>query len=260
MLVDIPLQHEVEGRVDRLVEEVEELESKQAELMDELVIKVAEVITSCKARIMNAETTTPLMTCIQEDDRNVNLKIMHAVQDISGCGDNQKVKYFVGSLTGRALTWWNSEVRTRGRETIVGMTWENFKALIKGEYCPSNKIQRLETRFWSHFMVGTDLFYDLARLVPHLVTPDNKRIERYIYGLAPQICRMVAATEPPMVVSRVRKEMSRVIIRELELKKCLPQSPTLLGKSTRVRHPNVQTVISTITPIRLFVRARTATA
>ncbi|GKE70371.1 putative reverse transcriptase domain-containing protein, partial [Tanacetum coccineum] len=28
----------------------------------------------------------------------------------------QKVKYFAGSLTGRALTWWNSEVRTRGRE------------------------------------------------------------------------------------------------------------------------------------------------
>ncbi|GKC23565.1 reverse transcriptase domain-containing protein [Tanacetum coccineum] len=33
----------------------------------------------------------------------------------------------------------------------------------------------------------TDRFHDLARLVPHLVTPENKRIERYIYGLAPQI-------------------------------------------------------------------------
>ncbi|GJZ18152.1 hypothetical protein Tco_0554275 [Tanacetum coccineum] len=46
---------------------------------------------------------------------------MEAV-DISGCGDNQKVKYSVGSLTGRALTWWNSEVRTRGCEAAVGMT------------------------------------------------------------------------------------------------------------------------------------------
>ncbi|GJZ02125.1 putative reverse transcriptase domain-containing protein [Tanacetum coccineum] len=30
---------------------------------------------------------------------------MEAVHDISGCGDNQKVKYSAGSLTGRALTW-----------------------------------------------------------------------------------------------------------------------------------------------------------
>ncbi|GKF43405.1 hypothetical protein Tco_0129957, partial [Tanacetum coccineum] len=46
---------------------------------------------------------------------------MEAIQDISGCADNQKVKYSVGSLTSRALTWWNSEVRIRGREAAVGM-------------------------------------------------------------------------------------------------------------------------------------------
>nr|GEW75585.1 hypothetical protein [Tanacetum cinerariifolium] len=33
------------------------------------------------------------------------------------------------------------------------------------------------------------------RLVPHLVTPEIKRIERYLYGLAPQICRMVRSGE-----------------------------------------------------------------
>ncbi|GKA93770.1 putative reverse transcriptase domain-containing protein [Tanacetum coccineum] len=35
---------------------------------------------------------------------------IEAVQDISGCGDNQKVKYSAGSLTGRALTWWKSKL------------------------------------------------------------------------------------------------------------------------------------------------------
>ncbi|GJW49948.1 hypothetical protein Tco_0091299 [Tanacetum coccineum] len=58
---------------------------------------------------------------------------IEAVQDIDGCGDNQKVKYSAGSLTGRALTWWNSEVKTRGRTAAIGMTWENFKALMKKE-------------------------------------------------------------------------------------------------------------------------------
>ncbi|GJR53918.1 putative reverse transcriptase domain-containing protein [Tanacetum coccineum] len=41
----------------------------------------------------------------------------------------------------------------------------------------------------------TDRFHELARLVPHLVTPENRLIERYVYGLAPQIHGMVAATE-----------------------------------------------------------------
>nr|GEV61358.1 putative reverse transcriptase domain-containing protein [Tanacetum cinerariifolium] len=48
----------------------------------------------------------------------------------------------------------------------------------------------------------TDRFHELARLVPHLDTPENKRIERYIYGLAPQIRGMVAATEPMTIRKR----------------------------------------------------------
>ncbi|GKB55156.1 putative reverse transcriptase domain-containing protein [Tanacetum coccineum] len=42
----------------------------------------------------------------------------------------------------------------------------------------------------------TDRFHELARLVPHLVTPESRKIKRYVYGLAPQIREMVAATEP----------------------------------------------------------------
>ncbi|GJV18306.1 putative reverse transcriptase domain-containing protein [Tanacetum coccineum] len=42
----------------------------------------------------------------------------------------------------------------------------------------------------------TDRFHELARLVPHLVTLESRKIERYVYGLAPHIPGMVAATEP----------------------------------------------------------------
>nr|GEZ30228.1 reverse transcriptase domain-containing protein [Tanacetum cinerariifolium] len=51
----------------------------------------------------------------------------------------------------------------------------------------------------------TDRFHELASLVPHLVTPENKRIERYIYGLDPQICTMVAATEPTTIPITILK-------------------------------------------------------
>ncbi|GKG21778.1 hypothetical protein Tco_0384373, partial [Tanacetum coccineum] len=42
----------------------------------------------------------------------------------------------------------------------------------------------------------TDTFHELVRLVPHLVTPESRKIEMYVYGLAPRIRGMVAATEP----------------------------------------------------------------
>ncbi|GKD28062.1 hypothetical protein Tco_1234276 [Tanacetum coccineum] len=35
------------------------------------------------------------------------------VQDMSGCEENQKVKYTAGSFFGKALTWWNSLIHTQ---------------------------------------------------------------------------------------------------------------------------------------------------
>ncbi|GJT24208.1 putative reverse transcriptase domain-containing protein [Tanacetum coccineum] len=52
---------------------------------------------------------------------------MESVLDMSGCRDNQKVKYTAGSFVGKALTWLNSQIRTLGREVEVGMSWDNFK-------------------------------------------------------------------------------------------------------------------------------------
>lgn len=51
----------------------------------------------------------------------------------------------------------------------------------------------------------TDRFHELAKLVPHLVTPESKRIEKYIYGLVPQIRGMVSATDPPTIQIAILK-------------------------------------------------------
>ncbi|GJT03649.1 putative reverse transcriptase domain-containing protein [Tanacetum coccineum] len=205
MLVDALLQHKVKGQVDRLVDEVGGLENKRAKLVDELAIKVAEQLQDLLPTIVaqvgdhvsnqgniGSQNDKAADDSIPKDDRNVNMgnayicwvEKMEAIQDISGCGDNQKVKYSSGLLTSRALTWWSSKVRTKGRKATVGMTWEYFKALMKEEYCPSKEMQRLETEFWNHAMVRaghsayTDRFHKLARLVPQLVTPETKRIKR----------------------------------------------------------------------------------
>ncbi|GKE67293.1 hypothetical protein Tco_1521454, partial [Tanacetum coccineum] len=92
------------------------------------------------------------------------------------------------------------------------------KALMREELCPNNELQKLETEFWCHVMVGaghaayTDRFHELARLLPHLVTPENIRIRRYIYGLAPQIRGMVSAMEPTTIQSAILK--ARVLTNE----------------------------------------------
>nr|XP_043619815.1 uncharacterized protein LOC122591620 [Erigeron canadensis] len=136
---------------------------------------------------------------------------MEAVMDISNCAENQKVKYVAVSLTNKALTWWTTEIQARGRVAAVGMTWDEFKELLLEEFCPKNEMQKLENEFWNHSMVGakhaayTDLFHELAKLVRHLVRPESKRIQRYIYGLVPQIRGLVSATEPTTIQSAIQK-------------------------------------------------------
>jgi hypothetical protein len=39
-------------------------------------------------------------------------------------------------------------------------------------------------------------FHELARLVPYMVNPEPKRIQRYIWGLVPQIRGLVTASKP----------------------------------------------------------------
>ncbi|GKC04018.1 putative reverse transcriptase domain-containing protein, partial [Tanacetum coccineum] len=103
---------------------------------------------------------------------------MENVLDNSGCSDNQK---------------------------------NDFKALLVEEFCLSNEIERLENEFWNHKMVAanhaayTDRFHELAKLVPHLVTPELTRIKRYVAGLAPEIRGMLKSNEKRKAVEETSK-------------------------------------------------------
>nr|GEU95340.1 hypothetical protein [Tanacetum cinerariifolium] len=58
-------------------------------------------------------------------------------------------------------------------------------------------------------MVGSDIdgytarFHELARLVPHMVTPENKRVNHNIQGLAPEIKPHVTSSKPTSIQSTV---------------------------------------------------------
>nr|GFC89047.1 reverse transcriptase domain-containing protein [Tanacetum cinerariifolium] len=108
-----------------------------------------------------------------------------------------------------------------------------------------------ETEFWNHAMVRdgraayTNRFHELARLVPYLVTLKNKKIKRYIYGLAPEIQRMVAATEPTTIQKAMQKSgtLTNEAIKNGSLKKNREKrgNSGKLGMDRNVRDDNKKT-------------------
>nr|GEU57013.1 reverse transcriptase domain-containing protein [Tanacetum cinerariifolium] len=107
---------------------------------------------------------------------------MESIHDMSRCRDSQRVKYTTSSFVVKALTWCNSKIRTQGQEATVGISWEDFRTLTREEFFSCNEIQKFKTELWSHAMVRTghaaynNRFHELARLVPHLVTPKGMKM------------------------------------------------------------------------------------
>nr|GEX18462.1 hypothetical protein [Tanacetum cinerariifolium] len=78
---------------------------------------------------------------------NVELKL-----NITKCADADKVKYAACLLQGRALTLWNTQ----------------------------DEVQKLESKFWNHQMLGTKVdkytarFHELAKMLPHMVRKNKE--------------------------------------------------------------------------------------
>ncbi|KAD4385834.1 hypothetical protein E3N88_26003 [Mikania micrantha] len=121
---------------------------------------------------------------------------------ISQCLEEHKVSYAACSLKDSALTWWNTQAKTLGSAIVDSMGWNDFKTLIRSEYCPIIEIQKLQEEFWNHSMIGadclayTDRFHELTCLLPDMFPTEAALIEKYIKGLIPQIRGMVTAAEP----------------------------------------------------------------
>ncbi|KAJ9539536.1 hypothetical protein OSB04_032269 [Centaurea solstitialis] len=126
---------------------------------------------------------------------------MESVLHISKCTEGNKVEPSPNLVEHTSA---NS-----GREATNRLTWEEFKKLLKEEYCPRSEIQKLEAELWNHEMMGSDIdsytarFHELAKLVPHLVTPEENRIDRYIWGLAPEIRGNVTSANPTTLQAAV---------------------------------------------------------
>ncbi|KAJ0580692.1 putative transcription factor interactor and regulator CCHC(Zn) family [Helianthus annuus] len=133
---------------------------------------------------------------------------------MSKCTADQQVTFATGLFVDEALTWWNLQVQTLGDEAAYGMTWDELKEKMREKYCSRAELQRLETEFWHLTMDGADItgytrrFHDLSRVIPYMVTPEFKRVERYIWGLAPEFRGMVTSAKPQTITEAVTLAVS----------------------------------------------------
>ncbi|KAJ0522515.1 putative retrotransposon gag domain-containing protein [Helianthus annuus] len=118
---------------------------------------------------------------------------LESVFEICECPGARRVKYATGTLEGIALTWWNAQVQMLGLAAANATPWNDFKELIKREYCSRDDIHKLEVEFFNLKMTGSEIeaytkrSNELAILCPTMVDPPIKRIQLYLRGLVQEI-------------------------------------------------------------------------
>ncbi|GJU33294.1 putative reverse transcriptase domain-containing protein [Tanacetum coccineum] len=126
---------------------------------------------------------------------------------ISECAEARKVKFAAATLQGRALTWWNSQVATRGLEATNQIGWTEMKRVMTEEFCPIKEIQRMEYELWNLKVKDFDYtqrFHELVQLYPEMVLTERKKIEAYIQGLTDNIKGTVIGSKPTSLNEAVR--------------------------------------------------------
>nr|GFB52424.1 putative reverse transcriptase domain-containing protein [Tanacetum cinerariifolium] len=135
------------------------------------------------------------------------------------------------------------------------------------EYFPDDEVEKLESEFWNHKMVGSDMdgytarFHELARLVPHMVTPESQRVNCYIQGLAPKIKAHVTSSQPATIQSAVefdkRQKPLEFSVDDKVLLKVSPRKGVVrFGKRSKLspRYVGAFEIVKRIGPVAYWLR------
>ncbi|KAI3805539.1 hypothetical protein L1987_28008 [Smallanthus sonchifolius] len=121
---------------------------------------------------------------------------------LSECRANQVVKFAANSLREEASHWWEGVRQAKGNEVVDSMMWNDLKTLVIKNLYPRNDIEKVEREFMG-LKVGsmthrqyTTRFNELARLLPHLVMTEERKIACYIQGLPDKVRTYVKANAP----------------------------------------------------------------
>ncbi|XP_071716448.1 uncharacterized protein [Rutidosis leptorrhynchoides] len=125
-----------------------------------------------------------------------------AVFNISGCQDQDKVKFSTLTFTGVALSWWNTYVQSVGIDEALTLSWTELRERMITEYFPRDETRRLEQGLRNLKTVGNDLeaynqrFTELVLMCPNLMTPESLRVELYMDGLPKSVQHGLMSSKP----------------------------------------------------------------
>ncbi|XP_023735046.1 uncharacterized protein LOC111882908 [Lactuca sativa] len=166
-----------------------------------------------------------------------------SIFEICECLERSIVKLAAFTFTERALTWWVSHVKSLGLTVENSMGWENMKELMREEYCPRGEIQKLEEELWNLSMDGfeivtyTNRFSELVALCLEMVTPESKKIERYIWGLSPLMIGDVLSSNP-ITFDSAKCLAHRLVDHEAGQNMITPISESLKGNACKRKSGN----------------------
>ncbi|GJV59256.1 putative reverse transcriptase domain-containing protein [Tanacetum coccineum] len=134
------------------------------------------------------------------------------------CAEQDKVVYAASTFEGRALTWWNGNIRTLGLENANKIPWTEFKEMMTTEYCPDTEIQKMEQELWNLTLKGDDIetyinrFHELSLMCPELVPTENKKIKKFIKGFPERIKGNITSSKPSSLHDAVN--MARELVEQ----------------------------------------------
>ncbi|KAJ0818129.1 putative transcription factor interactor and regulator CCHC(Zn) family [Helianthus annuus] len=147
------------------------------------------------------------------------LEKTEAVIAISKCAEEDQVMYASNLFKEGALEWWNTVLQAKGRRMAYAMNWEEFKSLVERKFCLEYEKDQMANKFLNHRMTGVDCrgytstFFEYARVVPTLASPEPVLISRYIWGLISEIRSIVKAARPRTIDDAV--ELANTLTDEL---------------------------------------------
>ncbi|KAI3776472.1 hypothetical protein L1987_46257 [Smallanthus sonchifolius] len=96
--------------------------------------------------------------------------------------------------------WWEGVRQAKGSEVVDGMMWADLKTLVIKNFCPRNEIEKVEREFlglkagsMTHRQYTTR-FNELARLMPHLITTEERKFAVTFKGCRTKSAPMLRQT------------------------------------------------------------------
>ncbi|GJY43521.1 putative reverse transcriptase domain-containing protein [Tanacetum coccineum] len=112
------------------------------------------------------------------------------------------------------------------------MSWKDLMKLMIEVYYPRNEIQKLENELWNLTVKGTDVavytrqFQELSLLCPRMVSEEENKIERYIWGLSYIIQGNVTSSKPTILQDSIKmaknlmdQKVRAIVIRDADNKR-----------------------------------------